>query len=222
MSADKDLSDVTLACEDNPLIESHKLILAAARMPPDGGQPIVNTVLAVIRAKRDHLASITDDWKTEIVKAFGKEDVLEARNILMDKLKKQSKVQNRRETKGAMNDIIQWLQESEAEVEQLEVVCRSSFLPQVAAFMVRTNDLGPEAVVSLSTRMGIMEEHMKAMTEGFNSLKKEVQKETAGERANSHAGLQQEQVTNQSRAGAKGPSLACFKMTIGPPNIMTF
>ena len=81
----QDFGDVTLVCEDNQLIGSHQFILAAARMPPEGGQPIMNTV---IRAKKDHLASITDDLKAEVVKAFSKDDVLEAINILMDKLKK--------------------------------------------------------------------------------------------------------------------------------------
>ena len=70
--------------------------------------------------------------------------------------------------------------------------------------MVRTDGLGLEAVVSMSTRMKIMEEQMKAMTEGFNSLKKEVQKETAGAEANHLVGVQQEQV---ERSKARAP---CF------------
>jgi hypothetical protein len=45
-------------------------------------------VLAVIRAKKDHINS--NDWKAEVVKTNGKEEVLEARNILMARLKKQA------------------------------------------------------------------------------------------------------------------------------------
>ena len=73
-------------------------------MPPDGGQPIVNTMLAVILAKKDNVP-ITEDWKAEVVKTFGKEEVLEAWTILKNCLDKQSKVKKRRETKDAMNDI---------------------------------------------------------------------------------------------------------------------
>ena len=62
MNAETDFPDVTLASEDNQLIGSNQLILVSAKMSPDGGQPIVKTVLAVVRAKRDHTA-ITKEWK---------------------------------------------------------------------------------------------------------------------------------------------------------------
>ena len=152
-------------------------------MSPDGGQPIVNTVLSVVRSKRDH-ATFTKEWKEDAVKEFGKEEVSEARNLLKERLNKQGPkiAKTKQNMIQAMDEIVQWLLESEDEEEQLEIVCKSSFLWKVAAFLVRNNDLWPEAVVSLSTRMGIMEEHMKAMTEGINSLKKEVQKEMGGAR----------------------------------------
>ena len=165
-------------------------------MSPDGGQPIVNTVLSVVRSKRDH-TTFTKEWKEDAVKEFGKEEVSEARNLLKERLNKQGPkiAKTKQNMIQAMDDVVQWLLESEDEVEQLEIVCKSSFLPKVAAFLVRNNDLWPEAVVSLSTRMGIMEEHMKAMTEGINSLKKEVQKEMGGARRSSLSGNHQRQET---------------------------
>ena len=149
----------------------------------------MNTVLAVIRARKDQGTTLSEVWKEEVTKAFGEDEIKEARNVLKEALKK-TQEGGRRYAEKALDDIAKWLRESEEEDPQLEVLCSSAHLPKVAAFMVRSNDLGPEAVVSLSTRMGIMEEQMKALTAGISSFKKEVQRKQGGAGATSYIGLQ--------------------------------
>ena len=167
----------------------------------------MNTVLAVIRARKDQGTTLSEAWKEEVTKAFGEDDIKEARSVLKETLKIQEG--GRRIADKALDDIARWLRESEHEEPQLEVLCSSSHLPQVAAFMVRSKDLGPEAVVSLSTRIEIMEEQMKALTVGISSFKKEVQREQRGAGTTSLNGLQQEQEHGRrSRAGKGGPPVS--------------
>ena len=205
-------TDVTLACEDNKVdLEVHRVILTPQgdRMAPNEGNTIVNTVLALIRARKDEGKILTKDWKDEVIKEFGLKDLLEARNIMIESLELQGKG-DRKKANIALDDIIDWFQESETSAPDLQVACNSAHLQKVAAFMLRTQDLGPAAVVSLSARMGLMEENMRALTAGINSFKKEVQKEQIGAGENSFPSGQLTKDT-RSRAGAGAPSFASIQ-----------
>ena len=176
-------------------------------MAPNGGNTIVNTVLAVIKARKDEGKILTQDWKDEVMKEFGLKDLLEARNMMIESLELQGKG-DRKKAHIALDDIIDWFQESETSAPDLQVACSSAHLPKVAAFMLRMEDLGPAAVVSLSARMGLMEENMKALTAGINSFKKEAQKEQTRAEGFVNSQVPKEK---RSKAGAGAPSFASIQ-----------